>query len=373
MTAETNYLAPRTNGDVLQTLVDGLFNAHHAASASATTLLLQPPFTTQLLQTLPEDQAVAARHAQQFVAGWGFGVADMVLTRLNALATLAVSFCQDGLLERAQALDSADPQAPDRAALEDFRSLLAALGDTCCRIDVNAQTELWQIQTTQDLVCGLAEALNDDCTRLRAAAAAIDHDKVLAALLEQQDALQAQLGDVNTELAKGATTTIGPDIEFGFSFAAEFLEGVSTGAIFGSVLAVVGGADELAEFNEQAAALAGQQAEIGQQIAALAVKVAEDQTDKLVLTLVLAQIGVFAAQIEALAQLTGSVVEEMTGWQAALDTLSLGGHLPVAGYYTGQVEAGLAFWSAFAAKTERYRRILAMTSTAVPGEPSSPA
>lgn len=371
---QPNYLAPHGDAAVLHTLVDGLFNAHHVASASANTLLLQPSLTTHLLQTLPEDQAVAARHTQQFVAGWGFGVADLVLTRLNGLATFAASICQGGLLECAHTLDSADFQSAEFAAgLEGLRSLLAALADTCCRIDADSETELWQIQSTYNLLRGLAEELHDDCTRLRAAAVAIDNDNLLQELLDRQTDLQTQLGETNAELAKGATTTIGPDVEFGFSFAAEFLEGFSTGAIFGSVLEVVGEADALSEFNQQTAALAGQQTEIGAKIVALVVNIAEDQADKLVLTLVLAQIGVFVAQIQALVELTGSVVDEMKGWTAMLDRLVLASQPPAPAFYTNQVEAGLAFWSEIAAKSPRYQRILTMTSLSMQGESLNPA
>lgn len=369
MTSEPNgpnYLAPHGDAAVLHTLVDGLFNAHHVASASANTLLLQPPFTTHLLQTLPEDQAVAARHAQQFVAGWDFGVADMVLTRLNGLATIAGSICQDGLLDCARVLDGADFQSAEfAAALEDLRALLDALADTCCRIDADSETELWQIQSMHDLLRDLAEELHDDCTRLRAAAVAIDNDNVLQELLDRQNDLQVQLGETNAELAKGATTTIGPDVEFGFSFGLGFLEGVSTGAIFGSVLEVVGETDELSEFSQQTAALADQQAEIGTKIVALVVNIAKDQADKLVLTLTLAQIGVFEAQIQALVELTGSVVDKMKGWATTLDTLAFASQPPAPAFYTAQVEAGLAFWSEIAAKTARYQRILAMTNVAM--------
>ena len=113
---QPNYLAPNGDAAVLHTLVDGLFNAHHVASASANTLLLQPSLSTHLLQTLPEDQAVAARHAQQFVAGWGFGGADLLLPRLNGLPTFAAGISRGGLLGSAHPLNTPVSQGAEFAA-----------------------------------------------------------------------------------------------------------------------------------------------------------------------------------------------------------------------------------------------------------------
>ena len=91
------------------------------------------------------------------------------------------------------------------------------------------------------------------------------------------------------------------------------------------------------------------------------------------LTLVLAQIGVFVAQIQALVELTGSVVDEMKGWTAMLDRLVLASQPPAPAFYTNQVEAGLAFLSEIAAKAARYQRILTMTSLSMQGESLNPA
>jgi cell fate (sporulation/competence/biofilm development) regulator YlbF (YheA/YmcA/DUF963 family) len=363
------YLTPHGGGAVVASLVDDLFHAHHTASASANTLLLQPVFSTDLLHTLPEDQALAKGHAQTFVDGWGFGVADMVLTRLNGLASSASNICQDGLLSCAQVLDESDPQSAEFAAsLNEFHDLLTAMKVICCQIDADGETDLWQIQALHDRLISLAHDLQEDCERLRAAAVAIDNDRVIQHLMDQQDDLQAQLGGVNADVAKGATTTIGPDTEFGFSCTLGFLEGVSTGAIFGSVLEVVGEADAISEFIDQTKALADQQAQIGQQIAALATTVAEEQADKLVLTLVLAQIGIFEAQIQALVQSVGSLIDQMKGWGSALDELTLHSQPPAPAFYRSQVAAGAAFWSALVDKTGRYQRILALTSIPMPDE-----
>lgn len=359
-----NYLVPQdAESTVLNTDVDDLFNANAVAFASANTLALQPPFSTKLLTTLPEDQALAAAHASKFLAGWGFGVTGAFLSGLNSMASFVTAISASGLLPAAKVLDTAAPATTDfQTNLSDFRAYLTAVKASCCKVSTNTQSILGNMQAVHDKLSALADQADDDNTRLSTAVKEVDADGTIDKLLAQQSQLQSQFADVNAQIAKGATTTIAQDIEFGFSFAKEFIDGITPGAIGGSALGLAGEVEAIQQFEEQNKALMEKQADLGAQIVALEETIAQDKADRLELTLAAAQIDIFTKQVHALLGFAGSVVEQMKGWANQLDLFSIQSAPPSAGFYEAQVAAGQTFWAALSSTTARYQQILALST-----------
>jgi hypothetical protein len=360
----TNYLVPQdSSSTVLDSDVDSLFNAYNTAFASANTIALQPAFSTKLLATLPEDQALAATHATTFITGWGFGVANTFLSGLNSLASFVSTLLRTGLAPTAASLDQLLPNSAEfQSTLASFRSYLSSIIAMCCQVDPNSQSILLNMQSIHDKLAELALQIGDDRTKLDTAVQEVKSDGTIQALLKQQQTLQQKFAEVNSQLAKGATTTIAQDIAFGFSFAKEFLDGINPGAIAGSALELAGEVEAIEQFNEENKQLLEQQAELGAQIVALVKNIAQDQEDQLELTLVAAQVDIFATQIQNLLAYMGSVLSQLKGWANPVNLLASYTTPPSAGFYTAQVAAGQAFWSGLFTETARYQSILALSS-----------
>lgn len=362
--SQPNYLVPQDSGSVvLEPLLGTMFTAHNVAVGSADTVSLQPAFSTKLLATLPEDQALAASHAKTFLNGWGFGVASTFVAGMGSVATLAINLLQTGMASAAKDLDQGSPgSASFESRLGDFRAYLSTLGNSCCSLDPDSSSLLLPMASIRDQLDTLSGYISDDDTRLATAIKEVDTDGTIAGLLQQQSALQEQFAENNRKIADGAVSTIPGDIEFGFSFAKEFLDGVTTGAIAGAALDVIGEVDQLEAFDKATKELRDQQSQLGAKIVALMETIAQDQQEKTELTLVAAQVDILSQNIKTLLAETGAILSQMTNWKLQIDLLSEQSTPPTAGFYSNQVSAGLDFWSGIAQSTNRYRSILAQTS-----------
>lgn len=367
MTNISTYLVPAEGGGVmLNDAVLGLFNAHNVALCSALALRTQAPFSNSLLVTLPEDQALAAEHAATFQNGWGFGVAGTYLSGLGSIAEFVIAMLSDGLKNAAAQCDRTDPQTPAFAtALQNYRLLVQSMIGTCCAVDPDSGSVLLRMQQIHLSLEQLASQADDDDTRLATALREVRNADQIAKLEQQQRALQDQFSDINAQIAKGATTTIAQDIEFGFQFATGFLDGVTPGAVAGAALDVIGEADAIDGFEQQTAALRAQQAQIEGQIDALADTIAQDKADAMTLTLVAAQVGVFNRNIKALLAETGGIIEQMLGWKNALELLCEQSVPPSPNFYTNQNTAGMFFWSGLKSRLERCASVMALSKVSL--------
>jgi predicted nucleic acid-binding Zn-ribbon protein len=358
-------MVPQTGGaTVLDSGMLELFKAQITAVGSAETLILQPPFTNNLLPTLPEDQALAAQHAGTFKAGWGFGVVSAFVSGLQSISHFVTVLTNSALVSVADRLDKLDPHSTDYPqALSDFRALVAAIVSTCCDADENSGSTLSQMKNLLDKLTMLSGNIADDDTRLQTAITEVQNSATIEKLEAQQQDLQDQFAAVNAEIAKGATTTIASDLAFGFEFGSAFLEGVTTGAVVGAALSVVGEVAAVQQFDEQQKAFSAQQASLSDQISALADTIAEDKTDAMTLTLTAAQVAVFDAQVQSITGIAGGIVDQMIGWGKQLDDLAAFSSPPVAGFYASQIASGNTFWSALHAQVTRYAQIMSFAAS----------
>jgi len=366
MTSITLYLVPQEGTkSVLEPSAAALLNAHNMAFGSAVTLVLQPSFSNGLLVTLPEDQALAVRHATIFKNGWGLGVVSTAFTELSAISSFLLTLYRGELQTLAHALDTQSPTSAGYAVLrKDFQQLLGSVINACCALDPDADSFLRNMQRLRENLAQLSAQIDDDYTRLHTAIAEVKNAGTITALEAQQKSLQDQLAAVNGQISDGATSTISSDIKFGFSFATPFKDaGITPRATAGALLAVVGEADAIKQFNEQVQALTDKQTELSEAIFNLANTIAQDQADAMTLTLTAAQIAVFNTQIKTLLANLGSVIELLADWKSDLALLCDLPVPPSPQFYTQQVTAGAAYWQAFSEQLARYSSILALSVT----------
>lgn len=361
MTKLPNYLVPQEgNKTILEKSEQDLFHAHQVAMGCARTLIVQPSFSISLLDTLPEDQALAAQHASTFKGGWGFGVTNTFISGLTSICEFTIAICKSGLKPIASKLDAKDPSSDGYAGeLSSFRTYISTIISTCCDIDADSGSTLLRMKEMHDKLAELSGDIENDETRLHAAIKAIKNSDEIEVLETKQRSLQKQLADVNAEIAKGATTTIASDIEFGFKFGSAFLDGVTTGAVINSALSVVGEVDAIKQFDEKTKALRDKQTELGKKISNLAKMIAEDKAELMELTLVTAQIGEFDTRIKDILAFTGSIVDQMTAWQKQLELFSDYSRPLQPNFYSDQVSAGITYWSTLKKQLIRYSKIMA--------------
>lgn len=366
--AQISYLIPTQSGAGLGPLCQSILTAHGVTSSAALALIQQIPFQNGLLQTLPEDQSLAASHAQTFSNGWGAGVANGLFQGLNSIADDVRALLSDALLPVAEKLDTTaltDPGYP--AILTQFGAGLSALQATTS-LEANSGSTLLGMQTLCNEVQALSAQVADDATRLATAVIEVDQVQPIQALAAQQNDLQQQLAGLNATIANGATDQILPSILFGLQLGAGMLSPLETGlnanAIAGGLLKIGGEAQAIVAYNQTITAQYNKQASLIQQISALAKSVAADTTDMMTLSLTAAQIALFSAKLETMVGSASSIVSQMAAWNAQVGEFGLVTVPPTPGYFTAQVTDAQTFWGDLMSALNRYLGIIAASGHA---------
>lgn len=361
-TAQPAHLVPTDAGKpVLAALCDSILVAQSVTLGAAQTLIGQPAFTKGLVPTLPQDQALAASHAETYQAGWGAGIGNGLFEGLDTIADGVLSTLDDAARPLAAKLDATAPTDPAYAqTMSDFRDVLSALQATATSLEPNSGSTLLGVQGLVTKLSALSGQVGDDATRIASVVAEVDREEPVRDLTDRQQALQDKLADINRQIADGATSQILPSIEFGIKLGANVLEGeLTAGVVVGAGLEIAGEAQEIQKFNAEVAALYKSQAQTIQDMTALADKIAADNTDLLMLSLTAAQVQLFNAQLQTLLADVTSVVDGLAAWNAQIGELALASDGMADGYFTGQVESGAVFWTALRSKLARYLGIIA--------------
>lgn len=369
--AQTSYLIPTQSGAaVLPQLCKSILTAHGVTASAALTLFQQIPFQNGLLQTLPEDQALAATHAQTFLSGWGAGVANGLFQGLSSIADDVRALLSESALPLAKTLDTTKPTDPGyTATLAQFRNVLTALQTTATSLDPNGGSTLLGMQTLCTQAQNLSLQVADDATRLTTAVTEVDRLRPIQALTDQQNSLQKQLADLNGTIATGATDQILPSILFGIQLGAGMLSpletGVNANAIAGGLLKIGGEAQAIAAYNQTISAQYAKQSSLIQQISDLAKSIAADATDMMTLSLTAAQIALFNTQLTTMVGSASSLVTQMANWSMQIGELGLVSAPPTKGYFEAQVIDAQSFWADLMFALNRYLGIIAASGSAV--------
>lgn len=355
----TEFLIPQSGGiSILDGKVGDLFHTMVVTQASSLTVIVQSPFSNSLLATLPEDQALAAKHAQAYERGEGFGYAPAFIIGLRGIATTVNALLTEGALPVAVALDRED--ANNARQLVDFRAVLGAIAESATSLSEGQSGNLSLMKRMETSLQILAEDISNDATRLSTAIAEVKDQNLIGKLKKQQDDLQEQLDDINREIAEGALSKIPEIITFGFEVGQMAGEAFS---VVGAGVAAYGLAKEVIDYNNEIAETYKKQAEIGGKISALATEIKRDQLDYATLTLTAAQIKIFNTQVQKVLADMGSILDQMSGWRQQIDQLSDFSKPPSKGFFTQQVKNGQAYWADLAANLSRYESITNQTRT----------
>lgn len=366
MTSTKKYLVPQeASKSVLAGYCQDLLTAHEVAKGCAETLIKQPPFSNNLLITLPEDQALAVQHARSFLKANDLGFADSKLTELRSMAETIIPLL-NGLMDTAKKVQQETPDSHAyQQSLVDFQAVLDEIVKVGTDVNPNSGSLLDLMKTMNTTLTNLSQEIANDATRLRTAVQEVKDDDKIAGLLAQQKGLQSQLANVNKQIAQGATTTIVSDIEFGFSLSMGFIDGLSPGAVSGAAMTVVGEVGAIQQFDAQNKALRDQQKSLEQQISSLNTTIASDQADAATLTLVAAQVEEFNTRVKSLLATSKSIVDQMTNWKEQLNVFTTYSVAPPSkDFLTTEVNAGLQFWTALQDDLNRYLNIMNYTQAA---------
>jgi hypothetical protein len=190
---------------------------------NGSTILAQPDLTLSLLPTLPEDQALLRQHVSLFrdsatLAGGILGCIQAVSTIANAVQNTA-----QGLLPTAQRLDLGESGDASYASdLTSFRAVLAELSTRTTSLDPDAHAAALALSNAGTALDGFAQnQIADDVTRFRTAQEQAKFSGNIDRLKLQIGSLQSQIGGLDSDIAKGATTQIVPALMFGFSIGKE--------------------------------------------------------------------------------------------------------------------------------------------------------
>lgn len=362
MSSFEDYLVPKeASVSILLQDCQELLTAHQVALGCADALILQARFTNNLLTTLPEDQALAARNALTFKSGDGYGFASSSFTSLKSISITVINLLE-GLIGTAVDLDNDTPNSSSfNQSLVDFRTAVQTLIETCTNASPDSDSVLAHSNGIHANLGSLMNRIQQDYTRISTAVKEVEEVDAIGTLHANQLRLQSELADVNSEIAKGAATTIPAAFNFGFEFGKQVQEDSTKGMIAGMAMTVVGGVEEVSEFNEKVQALYDKQKDIGDKIFALGLTIAEDKDELATLTLIAAQISEFYNRIKIINALTGSINTQMSDWKNQLRLLSDHDAPPRKNFYAQQVSNGIKFWNNLHDELERYLRIMAFS------------
>lgn len=201
----------------LRTAADGIFTAYLLAAADASAVSGQHDVDLKLVPTLPEDQALARSHAQQ----WTVDVAPRLLVASTDIAGYAdqVAAFTPSLAATARAVEAGGP--PDQL-LGLVGHLHAAVADRVARLDA-----------TNQALAVLGEALHDDGVRFATLARTVPatYEPELGQLQSDIATLQATLAKDNETIAGAAVALLPGMVTVGFAAAAAVVVGTSAGKV----------------------------------------------------------------------------------------------------------------------------------------------
>lgn len=216
-----------------------LLAAYAVLSANSATILAQPDLSLSFLATLPQDQALLREHVT-FMRD-SDTLTGGIMAAFQAVGSIAKSVqnMADGLQAVAQSLDAAQVLTAARPAdsanaenladlLQTLRGGLDALLVQTTALDPDSQSTALILGRAQQALSGFVQgALTDDLTRFEDAQKQASGLDGIEKLSLQIDSLQEQLGDINREIASGATSQILQSLLYVFAVALAIGEAIT--------------------------------------------------------------------------------------------------------------------------------------------------
>lgn len=339
------YLIPSNNGNSLAAYCDALFIHEKVAAACANAIILQPAFSSSLVETLPVDQALAKRNAQSFKDGQGLGLANLFLSNLGSIAMLNTTLLKS-LSTTTNLLDTQPVGSESyQSHLQVFQSIISSIEQQTTSEDPDGSTYLLQMINQLHYYQSLLHFIDQDKTRFITDLFTVGREAKIEHLNDQLNNLQQNYADNNEELAKGATAHLGKDILFSFELTSSVIGGeVNPELVIGVGLQLVGAAEDIDGYAKETAEKYEQQAELRAKMQQLVMEIEQDRQDASVLSLNAAQISEFYNRVDLEIKMASSSIEVLHNWRTDLSTLLMTNSPLYENFFTEQVEDGITYW-----------------------------
>lgn len=333
-----------------QPLVDycnQLMAAENTALGSVNTLTLQPQFTSRFFPTLPEHQANLVRLCQQITSLDGSTLANTYLTMLQMSSEEIIEYL-NSLRNAASTLDEGANANGFSDAKSTFNDIIDSISASFTNFN-NGLSPVLELKNKNVLFKDLQDDIHAVATSISATltnlvnGGAIDNDTILKRVEE----LKGQLDDINTEIAKGATTKIKDCVMLGLSTGACFAgPELESGMIVGAVVGILGEGGNVSDYMDEQNDLFDQQDQLVVAIRAAVVAAETRNTEGGMLSIASASAQTLQRNLSDELSSASNILSLFKNWSIQLDTLTnkIGSETPP-GYFTQQVQAGIEYWT----------------------------
>lgn len=341
---EKIYLIPE-DAEAIIAYCTSLFINEEVALSCADAIILQVNFSSNLINSMPADQALAQTNAQAFKDGNGMGSATLYLSCLQSIALLNSSMLSS-MLDTAKTLDTLSTKNEAyNTHLQLFQSVIENLQAQVASINPDNDSYLLKMKNHHDLYTNLLLLIKQDYTRFKTHLRTIKFDDKIANLTSELENLQQQYADNNEEIAKGASAHLSKDVLFGFDTTSDIMGGeINPEFVVGIGLKLVGEAQEISDYTDALSEKYNQQNDLRNQMANKVRNIEQLKQDTSGLCLMVAQINEFYNRTNNLINVAGSLIESLQNWRHNLETLLITNSPLYNNFFEKQVTAGITYW-----------------------------
>lgn len=319
--------------------------AYAMLALHGTVIEAQPDFSSSLLPTLPEDQGLLREHVGTYESS--MTLSGGLQASLSGVRTTSarILFMSDAMEAIAEVLDRG-PQDPSyKTRLQTFEGALDELARVDTSLDPNDHSVALRIQTVHHDLQEFRDELDDDLVRLQTALEQAKYSGEIGALQAQIAGLLQRMNGINEQIAEGATTQIGPALEFGFSVGKTLATTTGTGKlVLGAAFAI---RDEVKKANAFEKAFMAKNAELDQTIdeyKGLIEKLEGDEQQMSVLLTIVEHAKIYRDSFDGAIAAVGQVSEAFEALRSGIERLTLVDVPPAPGFFEDQLRAAHTFW-----------------------------
>lgn len=318
-----------------------IYSAYLRLQACAATIAAQPQFDLTLLPTLAEDQEVLTGHVTQYRDNISASLLD-VFDSARSGGDAAVEF-GSAMLPAAAIMDQGPGTEGFDNAVTTFRSLLWQLDR---RLLGPADSLAARLAADNGAVSEFHNVIVDDDSRFKRAVEIVNISAPIQRLISQLEQSQAQIDDINSDIASSATSEIPSVLGFAMSIGEAVTAELSLGIMVVNMAIAVSQQSQEAEgqqhlweqrYNELQQATA--------QYARTVENLENDRLQVAVLQTIAGQCMILRDSLEAALTALTALRDAIAQLRIGFDELATLELSPQPGYFTDQTQSAIDFWS----------------------------
>ncbi|MEZ4902295.1 MAG: hypothetical protein R2822_11325 [Spirosomataceae bacterium] len=319
-----------------------LMASENTALGAISILEMQPSFEGKLFPTLPNYQENLVRLCHEIKSLSGATLANSYLSGLQLIADEVVQLLGT-LREPAMVLD----QEPDSVVSADFTAVLDDFSESLLNFDPNSSSPLIKLEKDTTLFKDSLDNIKTEVTYIKSTLASLDNQEVLEANLTKISSLKQDLDDLNTEIAKGATTKVFDCVALGLATGACFVgPELEAGMIVGAVVGIIGEGGNVSDYiDEQQESFDTQEKLVATLIEAV-LKAEKMAVEYGMLGIANASALSLDKNLSSQLATAQDILDILKYWKIDIDALSnkIGLNNPE-GYFVSQVTSGIDYWT----------------------------